>query len=387
MAAGEGRRLGADRPKQFLEWQGQPLYWHSARVSAQSGVIGGIVFVFPKAQLSEESARLEREDYGPALGIPWLAVQGGTLRQDSVRLGLQAVPSGIQSVLVHDSARPFLSAALIRQLCSALASGLESIIPVIKLTDTIKQLSSDGKTVEQTLPREHLCAVQTPQAFQLALLRKAHQQAVQDCLQVTDDASLLEILGLPVHTIPGDPQNIKITGPGDLRFLDEPSKKARFCVGHGYDVHLFGSGRPLKLGGIAIPNAPEIVAHSDGDVLLHALMDALLGCAGLGDIGEHFPDSDSRFAGISSALLLDHVLDLLREKAVIPCQVDLTVVAQKPHIAPWKMGIRRNVARLLSLGQESVNIKATTEEGLGFTGRMEGIKAYAVVSALKNTSL
>ena len=156
----------------------------------------------------------------------------------------------------------------------------------------------------------------------------------------------------------------------------------RPCTGMGYDVHRYGPGRPLKLGGVPIPDGPEVVAHSDGDVLLHALMDALLGCAGLGDIGRHFPDNQARFEGISSAVLLDQVLEMLYGAGVTLCHADLTIVAQAPRLSPFREEIRKNVARLLGLDKAHVNLKATTEEGLGFTGRAEGIKAYAVVSAL-----
>lgn len=156
----------------------------------------------------------------------------------------------------------------------------------------------------------------------------------------------------------------------------------RPCAGMGYDVHRYGPGRPLKLGGVLIPGGPEVVAHSDGDVLLHALMDALLGCAALGDIGQHFPDSQARYEGISSAVLLDQVLEMLRGAGLELSHVDLTIVAQTPRLSPFREEIRKNVARLLGLDTARVNLKATTEEGLGFTGRSEGIKAYAVVSAL-----
>lgn len=233
-----------------------------------------------------------------------------------------------------------------------------------------------------TLPRARLAAVQTPQGFQLELLRLAHGHALQEGLSVTDDAALLEALGHAVHIIPGEAANVKITRPEDLALLEEKQEQARPRTGLGYDVHRYGPGRPMKLGGVVIPGGPQVLAHSDGDVLLHALMDALLGCAGLGDIGQHFSDKDARFEGISSALLLDHVLDMTRAAGLTLCHADLTVVAQTPRLAPFREEIRKNVARLLSLPTALVNLKATTEEGLGFTGRAEGVKAYAVVSAL-----
>lgn len=194
----------------------------------------------------------------------------------------------------------------------------------------------------------------------------------------------MEAHGHPVLVVPGEAANIKITHPEDLALLEERSPVMPVPrVGMGYDVHRYGSGRPMKLGGIIIPNAPEVIAHSDGDVLLHALMDALLGCAALGDIGRLFPDADARFDNISSAVLLDDVLERFRDAGLTLCHVDLTVVAQTPKLAPHREEIRKNVARLLGLGTDSVNIKATTEEKLGFTGACEGIKAYAVATAFQ----
>ena len=229
--------------------------------------------------------------------------------------------------------------------------------------------------------------VQTPQGFALPPLLAAHHAARQESAAgraATDDAALMEANGHPVLVVPGEAANIKITHPEDLALLEERSPVMPVPrVGMGYDVHRYGSGRPMKLGGIIIPNAPEVIAHSDGDVLLHALMDALLGCAALGDIGRLFPDADARFDNISSAVLLDDVLERFRDAGLTLCHVDLTVVAQTPKLAPHREEIRKNVARLLGLGTDSVNIKATTEEKLGFTGACEGIKAYAVATAFQ----
>ena len=387
LAAGSGSRLAAalqGRAKQFEPFDGAPLYWRSAQVFAQSGAVGGIVLVFPEAVREAEAARIAALPAGDDLGIPWLAVAGGPQRQDSVRLGLAAVPRGVHHVLIHDAARPFVSAALVRRVCAELAGGAPAVIPGLAVTDTIKLVDRAApELVAETLPRHLLRAVQTPQGFDAALLREAHERARAGDAPATDDAALMESCGHPVRIIPGEAENVKITNPEDLAHLRGSAPAPLPCNGMGYDVHRFGGARPLMLGGVEITGAPGVLAHSDGDVLLHALMDAILGCASLGDIGQHFPDSDPALAGISSALLLDRVLELAQGAGLELCHVDMTLVAQKPRLAPWREEIRANVARLLGLTREQVNLKATTEEGLGFTGRGEGIKAWALVSALR----
>ena len=388
LAAGSGSRLAAalqGGAKQFLLWEGAPLYWRSAQVLSQSAVVGGIVFVFPEDCRHAEAERLAGLVARDDPGIPWCVVSGGPLRQDSVRLGLAAVPAAVRHVLVHDAARPFLTAALVRRVCAGLGDGYPAVIPGLPVKDTIKLVDAAApELVVRTPARECLRAVQTPQGFDAARFRASPARACADGMRATDDAALMEAMGHPVRIIPGEADNVKITTPEDLALLRAPASAPLPCTGLGYDVHRYGNGRPLRLGGVEIPGAPGVLAHSDGDVLLHALMDAILGCAALGDIGQHFPDSDPALEGISSALLLDRVLELATGAGVRICHADLTIVAQQPRLAPWRAEIRANVATLLGLAREHVNLKATTEEGLGFTGRGEGIKACAVVSALRN---
>ena len=389
LAAGSGSRLAdalQGMAKQFILLEGAPLYWRSAQVLAQSGAIGGIVFVFQEEFCAAQAERIAALCAGDDLGIPWLVAAGGSQRQDSVRLGLAAVPQRVRKVLIHDAARPFLSASLVRRVCTALANGCCAVVPGLEVTDTIKLVSQlEPELATSTLQRDLLRAVQTPQGFDIALLREAHAKAEHSAALATDDAALMEAMGHEVRIIPGEAKNVKITRPEDLILLGCTEPKQLPCNGLGYDVHRYGGDRPLKLGGVEIPCTYGIVAHSDGDVLLHALMDAILGCAALGDIGRHFPDDDPAFSGISSAILLDQVLDLSRNAGVHLCHADLTVVAQKPRLAPWREEIRTNVANLLGLAREQVNLKATTEEGLGFSGRLEGIKAWALVSAWRNS--
>ncbi|WP_301188121.1 2-C-methyl-D-erythritol 4-phosphate cytidylyltransferase, partial [uncultured Desulfovibrio sp.] len=353
LAAGSGSRLAAalqGGAKQFLLWEGAPLYWRSAQVLSQSAVVGGIVFVFPEDCRHAEAERLAGLVARDDPGIPWCVVSGGPLRQDSVRLGLAAVPAAVRHVLVHDAARPFLTAALVRRVCAGLGDGYPAVIPGLPVKDTIKLVDAAApELVVRTPARECLRAVQTPQGFDAALLRAAHARACADGMRATDDAALMEAMGHPVRIIPGEADNVKITTPEDLALLRAPASAPLPCTGLGYDVHRYGNGRPLRLGGVEIPGAPGVLAHSDGDVLLHALMDAILGCAALGDIGQHFPDSDPALEGISSALLLDHVLELATGAGIRICHVDLTIVAQRPRLAPWREEIRANVATLLGL--------------------------------------
>lgn len=393
LAAGRGTRMAAatgGTAKQFLLWKGLPLYWHSALTFSRSAAVGGIVFVFPPAEAAAREAELRALDAHAALGLPWKTACGGAERHDSVRNGLAALPRDVARILVHDAARPFVSARLVRAVCQALADGAQAVIPGLPVTDTIKLAEDDW--VSATLPRHRLMAVQTPQGFDRAALAAAHAAhaaaaAAGTAAPVTDDAMLMEAAGHRVRIVPGEKTNLKITTGEDMAALTPPDR-ALPRTGMGYDVHRFApdaespKARPMKLGGVPIDKAPAVLAHSDGDVLLHALCDALLGCACLGDIGDHFPDADAAFDNISSALLLDRVLTLFRGSGLRLCHVDMTIVAQKPRLAAHKDAIRKNVARLLQLPLTSVNLKATTEERLGFTGREEGIKAYAVVSAL-----
>lgn len=383
LAAGKGSRLQSATggcAKQFLPWQGVPLYWHSARTMQRACTIDGIVFVFPPEQMCEQEQILhsirEKEDFP----LPCLITAGGERRQDSVCNGLAALPHTADWVLVHDSARPFATPQLIHRIQAALAQGAEAVIPGNPVTDTIKVVRDD--IIVETLKRDTLAAIQTPQGFLREKLIAAHRKASGASIEVTDDASIMEAVGCTVKLVCGEPANTKITTAEDLALLTmPPSPSSTPCSGFGYDVHRYGDGRPLKVGGVSIPAEFGVLAHSDGDVLLHALMDAILGCSAAGDIGGHFPDNNPEYEGISSAILLDHVLDIATSKGVEITHVDLTVVAQKPKFSPFAQEIRNNVARLLGLDKTSVNFKATTEEGLGFTGSMEGIKAYALVSA------
>lgn len=380
LAAGKGTRLAAQtggRPKQFLRYRGRPLYWQSVCTCVASGLMGGVVLVLPMDEFEENRARALEFAREEKLPFPLLFARGGARRQDSVLAGLRLVPEHVSHVLVHDAARPFFSADLCRALLQRLREGACAVIPGLAVKDTIKQVDGEG-TVLATPDRSALRAVQTPQGFDRRLLLEAHKALNTEANTVTDDASLMEAAGHRVSVVDGEEANLKITTAADLQSLAQ----AVPCTGFGYDVHRYGGTRPLVLGGLAIPSEYTIAAHSDGDVLLHALMDALLGMIGKGDIGELFPDSDPAFDGASSVGLLARVLELVREAGVTLTHADVTVIAQKPRLGAYKKDIRANLAALLGLGESHVNVKATTEEGLGFTGELLGIKACAIVAGI-----
>ncbi len=382
LAAGSGSRLSGaslDVRKQYIEYKGVPLFWHSARTLSRIAALKGIVFVFPEADLKRMRRTVKDLFKTDDLGLRFDVVAGGERRQDSVRHGLEALPRECDAVLVHDSARPFASAAMVQSLVDALEQGAQGVIPAIEVTDTVKKV--DGLVVTETLTRSELRAVQTPQAFMLDILREAHARAEAEGWDVTDDASMVERLA-EVRIVPGEAGNSKITTPGDLAVLKRQKVQVP-CTGWGYDVHRYGGDRPMVLGGVPIAGAPQIKAHSDGDVLLHALMDAILGCVGGGDIGRHFPDTDPCWEGVDSSILLREVLVMADKAGVRIVHADLTVIAQVPRLAPHADQITKNIVRLLALEPPQVNFKATTEEKLGFTGEKKGVKAVACVTALR----
>ena len=386
-AGGHGLRFAAaghTQPKQFLPMQGAPLYWHSVRSFARVARVRGIMLVFPAPLLADAQAELARLLQAEPLHIPIHTATGGATRQESVANGLAVLPKACDTVLVHDAARPFMTPALANRVLDALADGNQGVTPGVPLTDTVKEI--DGHSLVRSTPdRDTLRAVQTPQGFKLDTLRACHQSAREGGWTVTDDAALLERCGRPVLVVEGEPENRKITTPADLALVAEaaPLESAMTipCVGFGYDVHRYGGDRPLKLGGVPIPTDIAVFAHSDGDVLLHALTDAILGCLGAGDIGMHFPDNNPAHDNASSGMLLAEVLRMAEQAGLSLHHVDCTVVAQVPKIGPHRALIAKNIAAMLHLPPASVNVKATTEEHLGFTGEKMGIKAYAVVTA------
>ncbi len=376
-AGGSGRRMGSPRPKQFLPLAGRPVLRHTLERLCAPAEIGSLVLVVPPADLATG------ERLAAGLPVPCTVVAGGASRQESVRRGCEAVPAREADILlVHDGARPLVSAELVARVARA-AAAHGAAIAALPARDTLKEVDAAGRIL-RTVDRSAVWQAQTPQAARRELLDRAFAVAEAAGFAGTDEASILEHAGIPVTVVQGDPSNLKITEPADLlaaeRLLAPAGRAGGLRVGHGYDVHRLVAGRPLVLGGVSIPHERGLLGHSDADVLVHALMDALLGAAGLGDIGRVFPDTDPRYRGISSLVLLERVVGMLAEAGWRPANVDLTIVAQAPRLAGHLDAMRANIVR--ACATEAVNLKATTTERLGFAGREEGIAAHAVATVV-----
>ncbi|MEO5347724.1 MAG: bifunctional 2-C-methyl-D-erythritol 4-phosphate cytidylyltransferase/2-C-methyl-D-erythritol 2,4-cyclodiphosphate synthase [Magnetococcus sp. YQC-9] len=380
VAAGQGSRFGAGLPKQYLPLAGQPLLAHAIERLHAHPLVEAILPV-----IAPDGRELWDDHLGPRLADwPKLMppVPGGAERQDSVRLGLQSLNLPRTGwVGIHDGARPFPSRELLDRLFAARA-GAEAVVPAIIIHDTIKRIDATGR-VGKTLDRSNLRRIQTPQVFRYGPLLAGHLRAHEaGVLRFTDDAALMEAAYIGVQTIAGEEENLKITRPEDLilaeKHLSIRSSPMENRIGQGFDVHRFAPERPLILGGVTIPHEQGLLGHSDADVLLHAIIDALLGAASLGDIGHHFPDSDPAYRGADSRELLRRVHEAVNQKGYGVVNLDATLICQAPRIAPHIKAMRANIAATLTLDPERINIKATTTEKLGFTGRGEGIAAQAV---------
>ena len=381
LAGGSGTRMGRPINKVLIPLGGKTLLQRS--MEAFAGLADRMVLVHRE----EDRGAIEALLRGFDPGFPVQMATGGPTRQDSVRNGVAcANPRPDDLLLIHDSARCLVDGALIRRVMDA-AKRDGAAIPGIPVTDTIKQCDPEG-TIIATPDRAALRAVQTPQGFRAALYLQASALAEAEGYLGTDDASLLEHAGIPVRVVPGSPRNMKITTEDDLHIAEMHLKddikemkdemEALSRVGSGYDVHRLVPGRKLILCGEEIPFELGLLGHSDADVALHALMDAMLGAAALGDIGQHFPDTDPRYSGISSLKLLGETDRLLREAGYRVVNADITIAAQKPKLAERIPAMRGNIAGALGIGMDQISVKATTTEHLGFEGRMEGISAYAV---------
>ncbi len=375
LAGGSGSRMGAGQNKVLMELCGTPVIIRA--VKAFEGLVKGVVLVARPEDMDALRKAVE------GVCVPVTVVPGGDTRQDSVWQGICALPDDCGKVLIHDGARCLVDEGTIRR-CMVSVEAYGSGVAAIPAIDTIKQVD-DAQVVIATPDRAHLMAVQTPQAFTVDIIRKAHLSAQRDGFIGTDDASLVERMGLPVRLTLGDRRNIKLTTPEDMTmaaaFLN-PFPALR--IGQGYDVHRLVEGRDLILCGVNVPHTLGLLGHSDADVALHALMDAMLGAMALGDIGKHFPDTDERYKGISSMKLLHHVVGLLAEHGAHVTNCDVTIAAQKPKLLPYIPQMRQNVADALKLPIDRVNVKATTTEHLGFEGRQEGISAQAICMVAQN---
>lgn len=364
-AAGSGSRMNAGKNKVLLNIGKRSILEHTLAAIKRAACFETVIISV------QEEDRETVEKSAKRLGINFKIAKGGAERQDSVANALKLVPDTARVVAVHDAARCMAGPKLFRRCVeSAIACG--SGVAGKYAVDTVKCVK-DGEIVE-TLNRSETVLIETPQAFAYPLLKKAYEKAYEDGFIGTDDSSLVERLGIRPRLILSKEKNFKITVPQDL----EAGKKVMgsIRIGHGYDVHGFTEDRPLVIGGVEIPYEMGLAGHSDADVLLHAIIDALFGAAGMPDIGHAFPETDDRYKGISSLILLEEAADMLSGFTIV--NIDATVIAQKPKLADYIDEMRENIAAILKTDVERVNVKATTTEGLGFAGRCEGIAAHAV---------
>ena len=377
-AAGRGERLGAAGPKALIPLRGRPLLEYALAALDAASTVETIVVAAPPDALEPVTAAARRAAGSKLAGV----VPGGSDRQASVARALAALPAGPTIVLVHDGARPLVPVTLIDAVAAAAArdGAAAAAVPV---DETVRR--GDDEWLRTTVDRAGLFRVQTPQAFERTLLETAHREAARAGFRGTDDAALVERLGRPVRLVPGAPRNLKVTVPDDLALADallrrdEPAPPVP-RVGLGFDAHRLVAGRPLVLGGVTIPSPRGLEGHSDADVIAHAVIDALLGAAGRGDIGTLFPPSDPAYRGADSMRLLSRVGELLAGHGWRAAHVDVVVMAEAPRLAPHADAMRRAMAQALRTEPSRISVKATTLEGMGAIGREEGIAAQAVAT-------
>lgn len=371
VAAGQGSRFGGPRPKQYLPLGGAVVLRHAVTAFTGHPRIDNVLV----AIRHEDRNLFDRAVAGLSIAEP---IEGGATRQDSVRLGLEALAAfHPDRVLIHDGARPFLDRGLVDRVIDGLDRAVAAI-PCLPLRDTIKR-AEDG-TIRETIDRVGLWRAQTPQGFHFDAILAAHRAAVGYGL--TDDAAVAESTGLMPLVVAGSEDNLKITTPQDLATAELliTVRLGDVRVGQGFDVHPFAPGDHVSICGVEIPHSMSLAGHSDADVGLHALTDALLGAIGAGDIGMHFPPSDPRWRGAASDQFLRHAAYLVRAQGGAVAAVDVTIVCERPRIAPHRTAMVERVAAILGIAPRRVSVKATTTEKLGFTGRAEGIAAQAVAT-------
>jgi 2-C-methyl-D-erythritol 4-phosphate cytidylyltransferase/2-C-methyl-D-erythritol 2,4-cyclodiphosphate synthase len=370
VAAGNGERAGTSTPKQYVPLLGQSILRRAIEA------FGNRPYTLVKVAIGPSQEEL----YGAATAGLDLSppIIGGATRQESVRRGLEALSGDAPDfVLIHDAARPLVSPRLIDGVIAALQAGAEAAIPLLAVADTLRKQES-GKWI--TVPREDLVRAQTPQGFRFAPILKAHRDHAAH--EVTDDMALAELAGMKIVAVPGEETNMKVTNTEDFAMAESllSARLGDTRTGSGYDVHRFVPGDHVWLCGVKIPHDHALEGHSDADAGLHALTDAILGAIGEGDIGLHFPPTDEHWRGAPSWKFLDHAAGLVRGKggAVVHC--DVTIICERPKVSPHREAMRAKIAEILHLDISRVSVKATTTEGLGFTGRREGLAAQAVAT-------
>ena len=382
VAAGRGERAGqADGPKQYRLIGGRAVIAHTLETFLAHPSIGFVVTV-----IHADDADLLRQAAGEHLDR-LIIVQGGPTRQHSVRLGLLALAGHAPPfVLIHDAVRPFVDADLIDRTVAAIDERAGAL-PAMPVAETLKRGAHDG-TIAETVPRAGLHAAQTPQGFPFAPILDAHEKAFRaGRSDFTDDAAIAEWVQMPVRLVTGSPDNVKLTWARDIAMADQrlmgmSSHFPDVRTGNGYDVHSFEPGDHVVLCGVAIPHGKKLAGHSDADVGLHALTDALLATCGAGDIGTHFPPSDPQWKGAASRLFVEHAAGIVRERGGRIASADVTLICEAPKVGPHRAAMTAAMADMLKISPDRVSVKATTNEQLGFIGREEGIAAIATASVI-----
>jgi 2-C-methyl-D-erythritol 4-phosphate cytidylyltransferase / 2-C-methyl-D-erythritol 2,4-cyclodiphosphate synthase len=378
VAAGRGSRAGAGGPKQYRLLGGRAVIARTAEAFLNHPDIDAVRVIIH---------RDDREEYDAAMGALLKnkkllnPVTGGAERQDSVRLGLESIAEEKpMRVLIHDAARPFIDARTVTRVINALDTN-DGAIAALPVHDTIKREGSD-RTISATVPREALWRAQTPQGFHFGKILAAHRAAEGKTL--TDDAAVAEEAGLTVALVPGSPDNMKLTQAEDFGMaeilLGRKDRQMEYRTGHGFDVHAFEEGKAVIICGVEIPHTHKLKGHSDADVGMHALTDAILGAIGEGDIGDHFPPSDPQWKGAPSHVFLEKARDLVAQQKGRITHCDVTLICEAPKIGPHRDRMRAALAVILGVDERRISVKATTTEELGFTGRREGVAAMATAT-------
>ncbi|MBQ8302974.1 MAG: 2-C-methyl-D-erythritol 2,4-cyclodiphosphate synthase [Clostridia bacterium] len=370
--------MGMDKTKQRISICGESVLRRSVKAFCDSNYVSSVIVVVKEDEIAWASEELQ--------DLPKIdnIIIGGKNRAESAFKGFSATDSRSDFVAIHDGARCLVTQKMIDEVISS-AILHDAATAACRVNDTLKQVGADG-AIDRTIPRDCVYSAQTPQVFSCDLYRRAMTNVAPDAA-FTDDNMLIEAIGQRVFVVDTGRENIKITTSEDLAFAEYIIKRRRemeeFRVGHGYDVHRLVEGRALVLGGVQVPHTKGLLGHSDADVLTHAVMDAILGAASLGDIGRHFPDTSDEYKDISSLRLLERVAELVNKNGYSIVNIDITLIAQKPKIAPFVDKMIENISNILNINQGRINIKATTEEKLGFTGNEEGVSCHAV-AMLKN---
>lgn len=393
VAAGRGERAGTatDGPKQYRLIGGREVLAWTLETFRQHPRIGPIAVVIHP----DDHALFTRATEKLSVPASFMVVEGGADRQESVKKGLEALSvAEPEHVLIHDGVRPFVDEALIERVISELDAGSKAVLPALAVADTLKAADETGH-VAKTVPRDGLYGAQTPQGFKFKAILDAHRKAAPDTQSVfTDDSAIAEWAAMPVKLVEGDPENVKLTFARDLQLADEKLTMEKLSdhsipdvrTGGGYDVHTLVPGSSVILCGVEIPHDHALSGHSDADVALHALTDALLATCAAGDIGDHFPPSDPQWKGAASHIFLEHAADLVAAAGGTITNVDLTLICEAPKIGPHKSTMREKLAQILRIDPGRCSVKATTNEKIGFVGRGEGIAALATATVVYGAS-